>query len=192
MPLRSVPREANRYLAIVPQHHGGNRMQEKMYGYVRVSSKDQNEARQLLAMKEFGVPPEMIVCEKQSGKDFLRPLYQKMIRKMRAGDTLVIKSIDRLGRNYEEILNQWRILTREKKISIVVLDMPLLDTRQGKDLTGTLIGLFPSIVIFSVMGMSAGDITSPAFWISVAAEIILVLTSFIILFCIRKKSQKPE
>ncbi len=114
-------------------------MQEKMYGYVRVSSKDQNEARQLLAMKEFGVPPEMIVCEKQSGKDFLRPLYQKMIRKMRAGDTLVIKSIDRLGRNYEEILNQWRILTREKKISIVVLDMPLLDTRQGKDLTGTLI-----------------------------------------------------
>jgi len=70
-------------------------MQEKMYGYVRVSSKDQNEARQLLAMKEFGVPPEMIVCEKQSGKDFLRPLYQKMIRKMRAGDTLVIKSIDR-------------------------------------------------------------------------------------------------
>lgn len=114
-------------------------MQEKMYGYVRVSSKDQNEARQMLAMQEFGVSQKMIVCEKQSGKNFMRPLYQKMIRRMKPGDILVIKSIDRLGRNYEEILNQWRILTKEKRISIVVLDMPLLDTRQGKDLTGTLI-----------------------------------------------------
>ena len=114
-------------------------MYEKMYGYVRVSSKDQNEARQLLAMEKFGLSPDKIICEKQSGKDFEMPLYQKLIRKMKPGDTLVIKSIDRLGRNYDEILNQWRILTREKKVSIVVLDMPLLDTRQGKDLTGTLI-----------------------------------------------------
>ena len=86
-------------------------MQEKVYGYVRVSTKDQNEARQLVAMSEFGVPPKRIVCEKQSGKDFKRPLYRKLIHRMKPGDILVIKSIDRLGRNYEEILEQWRILT---------------------------------------------------------------------------------
>lgn len=109
------------------------------YGYVRVSTKEQNEDRQLIAMREFGVADGHIVTDKQSGKDFERPGYQKLVRKLKAGDTLVIKSIDRLGRNYDEILEQWRILTKDKQAAIVVLDMPLLDTRQGKDLTGVLI-----------------------------------------------------
>ena len=104
-----------------------------------VSSKEQNEDRQVVAMREFGVCDKNITVEKQSGKDFDRPLYQRMVKKMKPGDTLVIKSIDRLGRNYDEILEQWRILTKEKDIAIVVLDMPLLDTRQGRDLTGVLI-----------------------------------------------------
>ncbi len=111
----------------------------QVYGYVRVSTKDQNEDRQRIAMLEFPVPEKNIVVEKQSGKDFNRPCYQRLIRRMKKGDLLVIKSIDRLGRNYEEILYQWRMLTREKGIDIVVLDMALLDTREGKDLTGTLI-----------------------------------------------------
>lgn len=111
----------------------------KTYSYIRVSTKEQNEDRQLIAMREFGVPEENIVIEKQSGKDFERPGYKKLIKKLKTGDTLVIKSIDRLGRNYEEILEQWRIITKEKQIAIVVLDMPLLDTRQGRDLTGVLI-----------------------------------------------------
>ena len=111
----------------------------QVYGYVRVSTKDQNEDRQRIAMLEFPVPEKNIVVEKQSGKDFNRPCYQRLIRRMKKGDLLVIKSIDRLGRNYEEILHQWRMLTREKGIDIVVLDMALLDTREGKDLTGTLI-----------------------------------------------------
>ena len=111
----------------------------QVYGYVRVSTKDQNEDRQRTAMLEFPVPEKNIVVEKQSGKDFNRPCYQRLIRRMKKGDLLVIKSIDRLGRNYEEILHQWRMLTREKGIDIVVLDMALLDTREGKDLTGTLI-----------------------------------------------------
>lgn len=110
-----------------------------IYGYVRVSTKDQNEARQLLAMEAFGVEAKNIIVEKQSGKDFERPQYKKLLRRMKKGDTLVIKSIDRLGRNYEEIIEQWRIITKEKQVAIVVLDMPLLDTRQGRDLTGTLI-----------------------------------------------------
>ncbi len=114
-------------------------MEPKMYGYVRVSSKDQNEERQLLAMHAFGLEKGQIFVEKQSGKDFDRPVYLRLLRRMRRGDTLVIKSIDRLGRNYDEILNQWRILTKEKRIAIVVLDMPLLDTREGKDLMGTVI-----------------------------------------------------
>jgi len=109
------------------------------YGYIRVSAKDQNEERQLIAMKEFGIEQKFIYMDKQSGKDFNRPQYRKLIRRLRSEDTLVIKSIDRLGRNYEEILEQWRIITKEKKVFIVVLDMPLLDTRRGKDLTGTLI-----------------------------------------------------
>ena len=111
----------------------------QIYGYVRVSTKDQNEDRQMIAMLEFPVPEKNIIVEKQSGKDFNRPRYRRLIRKMKKGDLLVIKSIDRLGRNYEEIIQQWRYLTKEKGIDIVVLDMALLDTREGKDLTGTLI-----------------------------------------------------
>ena len=114
-------------------------MKNTMYGYARVSSKEQNEARQVIAMREFGVEEQHIVIEKQSGKDFNRPQYRRLLRKLKAGDTLVIKSIDRLGRNYDEIIEQWRIITKEKQAAIVVLDMPLLDTRQGRDLTGTLI-----------------------------------------------------
>lgn len=109
------------------------------YGYARVSSKDQNEQRQLDALMSAGVQRKNIYVEKQSGKDFERDKYKRLVRKMKNGDTLIIKSIDRLGRNYEEILEQWRILTKEKGIAIVVLDMPLLDTSQAKDLTGTLI-----------------------------------------------------
>ena len=114
-------------------------MNETMYGYVRVSSRDQNEARQLQAMKAFGIPDERIVVEKQSGKDFNRPQYRKLLRKLKENDVFVVQSIDRLGRNYTEIIEQWRIITKEKHADIVVLDMPLLDTRQGRDLTGTLI-----------------------------------------------------
>ena len=114
-------------------------MKNNIYVYVRVSTKDQNEARQLIAMREFGVDEQYIFIEKQSGKDFNRPKYQRLLRKIKAGDTLVIKSIDRLGRNYDEIIEQWRIITKTKQAAIVVLDMPLLDTRQGRDLTGTLI-----------------------------------------------------
>ena len=114
-------------------------MKNNVYGYVRVSTKEQNEARQLIAMREFGIDEQNMFIEKQSGKDFNRPQYKRLLRKLKAGDTLVIKSIDRLGRNYDEIIEQWRIITKEKQAYIVVLDMPLLDTRQGRDLTGTLI-----------------------------------------------------
>lgn len=114
-------------------------MEGTMYGYVRVSTKEQKEDRQLVAMREFGVEDKCIVVEKQSGKDFERPLYHMLVERMGAGDVLVVKSIDRLGRNYDEILTQWRLLTKEREISIVVLDMPLLDTRQGRDLTGVLV-----------------------------------------------------
>jgi DNA invertase Pin-like site-specific DNA recombinase len=110
-----------------------------IYGYIRVSTKEQNEDRQMIAMREFGIPDNHIVLDKQSGKDFDRPGYRRLAGKLKAGDTLVIKSIDRLGRNYDEILEQWRLLTKEKQVAIVVLDMPLLDTRQGRDLTGVLI-----------------------------------------------------
>ena len=114
-------------------------MSETMYGYVRVSSRDQNEARQLQAMQTFGITADRIVVEKQSGKDFNRPQYRKLLRKLKENDIFVVQSIDRLGRNYTEIIEQWRIITKEKHADIVVLDMPLLDTRQGRDLTGTLI-----------------------------------------------------
>ena len=114
-------------------------MNGKTYGYIRVSSRDQNEDRQRIAMREFGIPDELVFMDKQSGKDFERPGYKRLMRKIKPSDTLVIKSIDRLGRNYEEILEQWRFITKEKQAAIVVLDMPLLDTRQGRDLTGTLI-----------------------------------------------------
>ena len=107
------------------------------YGYIRVSSKDQNEDRQLIALREAGVPEKNIYIEKRSGKDFDRPQYRRMMRRMKRDDLLYIKSIDRLGRNYTEILEQWRLLTKNKGIDIVVLDMPLLDTRRGKDLMGT-------------------------------------------------------
>ena len=109
------------------------------YGYIRVSTREQNEQRQLIALRAFGIEEERIFMDKQSGKDFTRKGYRRLIRKLKNGDTLVIKSIDRLGRNYEEILEQWRIITKEKQAAIVVLDMPLLDTRQNRDLTGTLI-----------------------------------------------------
>lgn len=109
------------------------------YGYVRVSSNDQNEDRQLAEMQKLEIPPEGIFIDKQSGKDFNRPKYQQLVEILQAKDLLYIQSIDRLGRNYEEILIQWRILTKEKGIDIVVLDMPLLDTRHEKNLIGTLI-----------------------------------------------------
>ena len=114
-------------------------MSNKIYGYIRVSSRDQNEDRQRIAMTEAGVSERNIYTDKQSGKDFERPGYRQLLKKLKPDDTLFIKSIDRLGRNYEEILEQWRIITKEKRAAIVVLDMPLLDTRQGRDLTGTLI-----------------------------------------------------
>lgn len=114
-------------------------MSGKMYGYVRVSTQVQNEARQLDAMRDFGILDEDIVIEKQSGKDFNRSRYQRLVKRLRPEDVLVVKSIDRLGRNYDEILEQWGIITKKQQAAIVVLDMPLLDTRQGRDLTGTLI-----------------------------------------------------
>lgn len=109
------------------------------YGYIRVSTREQNEQRQLIAMQEFGISGNRIYMDKQSGKDFERKNYKKMVRRLKKDDTLVVKSIDRLGRNYDEILEQWRMITKEKQAAIVVLDMPLLDTRQSRDLTGTLI-----------------------------------------------------
>lgn len=114
-------------------------MENQIYGYLRVSSRDQNEDRQRIAMEEFGVPEGNLYLDKQSGRDFERPAYRRLLRKLQPGDTIVIKSIDRLGRNYDEILAQWRTITKEKCADVVVLDMPLLDTRQGRDLTGTLI-----------------------------------------------------
>ena len=110
-----------------------------MYGYARVSTRSQKEDRQLAALREFGVAAEHIVVEKQSGKNFERPLYQKLVRAFRPGDVLAVKSIDRLGRNYDEILEQWAYITKTCGAAIVVLDMPLLDTREGRDLTGTLV-----------------------------------------------------
>lgn len=121
------------------------------YGYIRVSTKDQNEDRQLIAMQQVPVPARNIFADKQSGKDFERPMYKRMVKKLKKDDLLYIKSIDRLGRNYEEILEQWRILTKEKKIDIVVLDMPLLDTRRGKDLMGT----FLSDIVLQVLSFVA-------------------------------------
>jgi len=112
---------------------------EKVYGYVRVSSVDQNEERQLVAMRETEVPQGNVYIDKQSGKDFERPQYKKLVKKLRQGDLLYILSIDRLGRNYEDIQKQWRFLTKDIGIDICVIDMPLLDTRNGKDLMGTFI-----------------------------------------------------
>ena len=109
----------------------------EVYGYCRVSGKDQNEGRQLVAMQEMGVPENNIYIDKQSGKDFNRPKYKKLIRRLKKDDLIYIKSIDRLGRNYEDIIEQWKIITKDKQADIVVIDMPILDTRRGKDLMGT-------------------------------------------------------
>ena len=122
-----------------------------IYGYIRVSTREQNEDRQLIALREMSVPEKNIFLDKQSGKDFERPQYKKLIRRMKKDDLLYIKSIDRLGRNYEEILEQWRLLTKEKSVDIVVLDMPLLDTRRGKDLMGT----FLSDIVLQVLSFVA-------------------------------------
>ncbi len=121
------------------------------YGYIRVSSREQNEDRQVIALGEVGVSRKMIYMDKQSGKDFNRPRYKKLLRKLKKDDLLYVKSIDRLGRNYAEILEQWRVLTKEKGVDIVVLDMPLLDTRRGKDLVGT----FLSDVVLQVLSFVA-------------------------------------
>ena len=129
---------------------GGN-IEKKIYGYIRVSTREQNEDRQLIALREIGVPEKNIYLDKQSGKDFNRPQYKKLLRKLKKDDMLYIKSIDRLGRNYEEILQQWRVLTKEKGVDIVVLDMPLLDTRRGKDLMGT----FLSDIVLQVLSFVA-------------------------------------
>lgn len=123
----------------------------KAYGYIRVSTADQNEDRQLIAMAEAGVAEKAVYLDKQSGKDFQRTQYRRLVKRLRAGDLLYIKSIDRLGRNYREIQEQWRVLTREKKVDIVVLDMPLLDTRRGKDLMGT----FLSDIVLQVLSFVA-------------------------------------
>lgn len=122
-----------------------------MYGYARVSTKEQREDRQLRAFSGMKLQQENIYVDKQSGKDFERPMYKRMVRKMKDDDLLYIKSIDRLGRNYGEILEQWRYLTKDKKVDIVVLDMPLLDTRRGKDLMGT----FLSDVVLQVLSFVA-------------------------------------
>ena len=122
-----------------------------IYGYIRVSTREQNEDRQLIALREMAVPEANLFIDKQSGKDFNRPQYKKLLRKMKKDDLLYIKSIDRLGRNYAEILEQWRMLTKEKGIDIVVLDMPLLDTRRGKDLMGT----FLSDIVLQVLSFVA-------------------------------------
>ena len=122
-----------------------------VYGYVRVSSREQNEDRQMLALNEREVPEKNIYIDKQSGKDFKRPMYNRMLKKLREDDLIYVKSIDRLGRNYEEILEQWRILTKEKKVDIVVIDMELLDTRRGKDLMGT----FLSDIVLQVLSFVA-------------------------------------
>ena len=121
------------------------------YGYARVSTKEQNEQRQIIALEEFGLNLRQIFIDKQSGKDFERANYQRLTRRLKEGDTLVVKSIDRLGRNYNEILEQWRIITKEKRAAIVVLDMPLLDTRRGKDLMGT----FLSDIVLQVLSFVA-------------------------------------
>lgn len=122
-----------------------------VYGYVRVSTREQNEDRQLLALGSVRVPKKNIYVDKQSGKDFNRPMYRRMLQRLRQEDLLYIKSIDRLGRDYEEVLEQWRVLTKEKGVDIVVLDMPLLDTRRGRDLMGT----FLSDIVLQVLSFVA-------------------------------------
>lgn len=129
----------------------GRKRKVRVYGYMRVSSRDQNEERQRIALRQAGVEPANLYCDKQSGKDFNRPQYRKLLRRLRRDDLLCITSIDRLGRNYQEILAQWRYLTKGKGCDIVVLDMPLLDTRRGKDLMGT----FLADVVLQVLSFVA-------------------------------------
>ena len=126
-------------------------MSGTIYGYIRVSTREQNEDRQRLALAALPVPEENIYMDKQSGKDFERPQYRRLVRRLRRDDLLYVKSIDRLGRNYSEILEQWRMLTKEKGVDIAVLDMPLLDTRRGKDLMGT----FLSDIVLQVLSFVA-------------------------------------
>ena len=123
----------------------------RIYGYVRVSSREQNEDRQIIAMKEHQIPEKNIYIDKQSGKDFCRPEYRRLMKKVKPDDLIYIKSIDRLGRNYTEIIEQWKIITKDKKVDIYVIDNPLLDTRRGKDLMGT----FLSDVVLSVLSYVA-------------------------------------
>lgn len=129
---------------------GGKEM-GNVYGYVRVSSREQNEDRQMIALEDVNVPQKNVYVDKQSGKDFNRPRYKRLLKILKEDDLLYVKSIDRLGRNYEEILEQWRFLTKKKRIDIVVLDMPLLDTRRGKDLMGT----FLSDIVLQVLSFVA-------------------------------------
>ena len=123
----------------------------KTYGYIRVSATDQNEDRQIIAMENVQVPRRNVYMDKISGKDFDRPMYKKMVRKLQRNDLVYIKSIDRLGRNYKDVVEQWQYLTRVKKVDIVVLEMPLLDTRRGKDLMGT----FLSDIVLQVLSFVA-------------------------------------
>ena len=122
-----------------------------LYGYIRVSSRDQNEDRQIMALSQFPIPEKNIYIDKKSGKDFNRPAYRRLLRRLKPGDLLYVKSIDRLGRNYTEIIEQWRIITREKNADIKIIDMPLLDTTYGKDLLGT----FISDLVLSVLSYAA-------------------------------------
>ena len=122
-----------------------------LYGYIRVSSRDQNEDRQIMALSQFPIPEKNIYIDKKSGKDFNRPAYRRLLRRLKPGDLLYVKSIDRLGRNYTEIIEQWRIITREKNADINIIDMPLLDTRRGKDLMGT----FLSDIVLQVLSFVA-------------------------------------
>lgn len=122
-----------------------------IYGYVRVSTREQNEDRQMIALNALQIAKNNIYVDKQSGKDFSRPMYTRLLKRLRQDDLLYVKSIDRLGRDYKEILEQWRILTKEKRVDIVVLDMPLLDTRRGKDLMGT----FLSDIVLQVLSFVA-------------------------------------
>ena len=137
--------------APLPAKEGGRVTISTTYGYIRVSTREQNEDRQLIALRAAAVPEKNMFVDRQSGKDFLRPEYQRMVRKLKKDDLLYIKSIDRLGRNYEEILEQWRILTKEKGVDIAVLDIPLLDTRRGRDLMGT----FLSDVVLQILSFVA-------------------------------------
>ena len=124
-------------------------MSSTVYGYVRVSTQCQNEDRQMIALEEMDVPEENVYVDKQSGKDFNRPQYKRLMKRIKEGDVIYIKSIDRLGRNYDEILEQWRIITKVKKVDIVVIDMPILDTQRDKNLIGTLVSdIFLQVLSF--------------------------------------------